>query len=69
MKFYKYIKKTIKNNLSHRSFKFFLRSWNLNKKILKCSLVKLWYDNSDDHDFFSLKNVLPLKIYLGYMFF
>jgi hypothetical protein len=29
----------------------------------------LWYDNVDDCDFFWLKNVLPLKIYLGYMFF
>ncbi len=25
----------------------------------------LCYDNVDDYDFFRLKNVLPLKIYLG----
>jgi hypothetical protein len=29
----------------------------------------LWYDNVDDYDFLKLKNVLPLKIYLGYVFF
>jgi len=39
MKFYTYIKETIKNDLPHQSFKFFLRSWNLDKKIFICSLV------------------------------
>jgi hypothetical protein len=39
MNFYTYIKETIKNNLSHQSFQFFLRSWNLDHMILKCSLV------------------------------
>jgi hypothetical protein len=27
------------------------------------------YDNLNDDDFLKLKNVLPLKIYLGSMFF
>jgi hypothetical protein len=39
MKFYTYIKETIKDNPSHQSFQFFLRSWNLDYMILKCSLV------------------------------
>jgi len=25
----------------------------------------LWYENVDNYDFFRLKNLLPLKIYLG----
>jgi hypothetical protein len=36
---------------------------------LKMFIGTLWYDNVDDYDFFKLKNVLPLKIYLGEMFF
>jgi hypothetical protein len=51
MKFYTYIKKTIKNNISHQIFQFFLRPWNLNKMIFKMFINTLWYDNVDDHDF------------------
>jgi len=29
----------------------------------------LWHDNVYDYDFLKLKNVLPLKIYLGLIFF
>ncbi len=29
----------------------------------------LWYDNVDDYDFFRLKNVLPLNIYLDKVLF
>ncbi len=29
----------------------------------------LWYDNVDDYDYFRLKKVVQLKIYLGSMFF
>jgi hypothetical protein len=32
---------------------------------LKMFSSTLWYDNVDDYDFFRLKNVLPLTIYLG----
>jgi hypothetical protein len=39
MKFYTYIKENIYNNLPHQGFQFFLRSWNLDLMILKCSLV------------------------------
>ncbi len=39
MKFHTYIKETINNNNFHQSFQFFLRSWNLSRIILKCSLV------------------------------
>jgi len=39
MKFYTNKKETIKKNLSHQSFQNFLRSWNLNQMILKCSLI------------------------------
>jgi len=52
MKLYTYIKETIKNNLSHQSFQFFLRLWNLDQMILKCSLFTLWYENVDDYDLF-----------------
>ncbi len=67
VKFYTFIKKTIKNNISHQSFQFFLRLWNLDQMNFKCSLV--YYDNVDYYDFFRLKNVLPLNIYWGYVFF
>jgi hypothetical protein len=66
MKFYTYIKETIKNNLSHRSFQKKLRLWNLDQMIIECSRIStLWYNNVDDYDFFLLKIFLPLKIYLG----
>jgi len=39
------------------------------KEDLKMFFSTLWYDNSDDYEFFWLKNGLPLKIYLGYVFF
>jgi hypothetical protein len=39
MKFYTYIKETIKKNIPYQSFYFFLRLWNLDHMILKCSLV------------------------------
>jgi len=29
------------------------------------SSSRLWYDNVDDYDFFRLKDVIPLNIYLG----
>jgi len=36
--------------------------------ISKMFISTLWYDNIDDYDFFRLKNILPLKIYLGLVF-
>jgi hypothetical protein len=57
MKFYTYIKETIKDNLSHQSFQFFLRSWNLDKMILKCSLVH-----------YGMK-MLMIMIFLGWKMF
>jgi hypothetical protein len=39
MKFYTYKKATIKNNLPHESFLFFLKSCSLNKMIFKCLLI------------------------------
>jgi len=39
MKFHTYIKENINNNISHQSFQFFLRLWNLDQMIFKCSLV------------------------------
>jgi hypothetical protein len=60
MKSYTYIRETIKNNPSHQKFQIFLKSWNLDYMILKCSLV--FYGIND---FFTLENILPLKIYLG----
>jgi hypothetical protein len=39
MKVYKYIKEIIKNIVSHQSFQFFLRWWNLDQMIFKCSLI------------------------------
>jgi hypothetical protein len=41
MKIYTYIKEIIKNNVSDQSqcLNYFLRSWNLNQMIFKCSLV------------------------------
>jgi hypothetical protein len=32
---------------------------------LKMVINTLWYDNVDDYDFFRMKNVFQLKIYLG----
>jgi hypothetical protein len=63
MKFCAY--ETIKNNLSHQKFQFFLRLWNLNQMVFNYAISTLWHKNVDDYDFFSLENVLPLKIYLG----
>jgi hypothetical protein len=40
MKFYTYIKETIKNNVSPSKFNFFFKSWNLNQMIFKRSLVR-----------------------------
>jgi len=51
MKFYTYIKETIKDNPSHQSFQFFLRSWNLNYMFINT----LWYENVDDYDFLGWK--------------
>jgi len=31
----------------------------------KMFISTLWYDNDYDYDFFRLKNVFPLKMYLG----
>jgi hypothetical protein len=32
---------------------------------LKIFIDTLWYDNVDNYDSFRLKNVLPLKIFVG----
>ncbi len=65
MKFYTYIRETIKNNICHQGFQFFLRSWNLDEMFLKCSLVQYGMIMLMIMIFLKLKNVLPLKIYLG----
>jgi len=39
MKYYTYLKETIKNNLSYQFLFLFLRLWNLDEMIFKCSLI------------------------------
>jgi hypothetical protein len=57
MKFYTYIKETIKDNPSHQSFQICLRSWNLDYMILKCSLIH-----------YGMK-MLMIMIFLGWKIF
>jgi hypothetical protein len=71
MKFYTYIEETIKKNLSHQSFQFFLRLWNLNEIISKCSLVHygMIIFIVDDYDFsklifFFVQDLLGLSVTL-----
>jgi len=65
MKFYKYIKETINKNISHQSFQFFSKSWNLDQMIFKCSLVHYGMTMLMIMIFLGRKIFFPLKIYLG----
>jgi ubiquinone/menaquinone biosynthesis C-methylase UbiE len=64
MKFYTYIKETIKNNLSHQSFQKKFKAVEFRSNDFKMFIGTLWYENVDDYDFLRLENVLPLKIHL-----
>ncbi len=61
MIFYTYIKKTIKNKISHQILQFVLRLWNSNKMILKCSLIHYAMKSLMLMIFFKLKLFLPLN--------
>jgi hypothetical protein len=43
----------------------FLKVMEFKLNDLKMFINTLWYDNVNDYDYLKLKNVLPLKIYLG----
>jgi hypothetical protein len=58
MKVYTYKRKTINNILPHQSFQFFLRSWNLDKMILKCSSIHYGMIMPMIMFVFTLKNML-----------
>jgi hypothetical protein len=65
MKFYTYIKKTHKEQSFPSKFSNFLKVMEFRLDDFTMLINTLWYDNVDDYDFLKLKNVLPLKIYLG----
>jgi len=62
-------KKNLKKNPSPSKILILFKVVEFKLNDLKMFISTLWYDNVDDYDFFKLKNVLPLKIYLGEMFF
>jgi hypothetical protein len=64
MKLYTYIKKSLKKSFPSK-ISIFFKVVEFKSNGLKMFISTLWYDNIYDYDFFTLKNVLPLNIYLG----
>ncbi len=46
-------------------FFFFFKVVEFRSNDFKMFINTLWYDNVDNYDFLKLKNVFPLKIYMG----
>jgi len=65
MKFYTYLKKNHKEQSFPSKFSNFLKVMEFRLDDFTMFINTLWCDNVDDYDFFKLKNVLPLNIYLG----
>ncbi len=64
MKFYTH-KKEAQKKSSLSTSSIFLKVVEFKSNDLKMFINTLWYDNVNDYDCLKLKNVLPLKIYLG----
>jgi hypothetical protein len=63
-KIYTYIKETVKKSFPSK-FSIFFKVVEFRPNDFKMFINTLWYDNVHDYDFFRLKSVFPLKIYLG----